>query len=494
MTSGVTDSGFVKKTLPEILAEIAADEKALISASLNTLPSSIIGQINGIVADKLRELWDVAEAIYRAFQPDYASGDSLDHIMAITGAKRLAAAKSRIIVDRLLLADGVTLTAGSMISVGVSGARFELLADLSNATGFSNLFSAEFAAIEYGSIPAFAQTLNNIVTPIVGWTAQAAMKTAVAEMYAVGSTSLILIPDEDVSKQETINFPAGGPYTAQECADFINADASYSEAYDANGYLLVVSVLDGVGSAIKAKDFGGSNANLVFLFPTTAVVGMNSIDATLGRDTETDVDARIRREELLQVSGSATVDAIRAAVRALDYIVQCLVIENTTDGPVDGLPAHSFETIAFGGTAGDEQEIAETIFGAKPAGIQAYGSISKTVTDSQSLDHVVGLSRPTEVPIYIALTVTAYADDFPTDGEDQIKEALKALGDSQQIGQDVIALQYNAAPLGIAGTEDVTAFVIDDADPPVSSTNISIATRELATVALADIDLTMVWL
>lgn len=488
---GVTDTGFLKKTLSEILAEIEEEEKARISASLNVLASSVLGQINGIFADKLRELWDVAEAVYRSQYPDSANADALEQLCALTGINRKGPRKSTVLLERILLDDGTTLPIGSIVSVGVQGNRFVTLEEAVNASGFTDLFSVHAESELYGPIPGYAATIDSIVSPVSGWTAKAAMKASAAGPYAVGSMSLIVISDEE---QETVNFPAGGPYTAQECADFINADFLYAEGFDADGTLLIASKTDGTGSSIKAKDFGGSNANTVFLFPTTEVKGMNSLDAELGRNLETDPELRERRELSLSQGGSGTVDALRADLLELSYVLQCFIFENDTDvTDGDGLPPHSFEAVVLGGDVDDEQEIAETIWSGKPAGIATYGDISKTVEDSQGVDHVVKFSRPTEVPLYLELTVEAVEEDFPDDGADQIKNALKALADAQEVGGDVIALRYMAEPLDVSGVMDVTVFKIDIVYPPLNTGNIPIASRELATLALTDIDLTVVW-
>jgi hypothetical protein len=277
-------------------------------------------------------------------------------------------------------------------------------------------------------------------------------------------------------------------------ADEIAIQMTVVETFDANGKVGINSKTDGPGSAIQVL---GGTANAVLGFSTSRVEGMNSDNAELGRDTETDAEFRLRREQLLRVVGSGTVEAIRARIRELSYVVQCFVFENTTMATVDGIPAKAFEAVAYGGLVTDNQEIADTIWEVKPAGIQAYGSTNKTVVDSQGISHTIGFSRPVEVPIYFKLTVDAYADDFPTAGEVQIKAAMKALGDAQQIGEDVIALQYRASSLDIAGVEDVSVFYLSKVAPPPDpsgTANITIAARELATVDIGDINLTMNWL
>ena len=67
MSYGVTSDGFVKKTLTVIKGEIEDTWRDTISPTVNALATAVFGQFNGIHSDKLRELWDVGQAIYRSF-------------------------------------------------------------------------------------------------------------------------------------------------------------------------------------------------------------------------------------------------------------------------------------------------------------------------------------------------------------------------------------------------------------------------------------------
>lgn len=101
-------------------------------------------------------------------------------------------------------------------------------------------------------------------------------------------------------------------------------------------------------------------------------------------------------------------------------------------------------------------------------------------------NHTIEFSRPADIPIYIDATLTTDGD-FPVDGVAQVKAALVALGDTLQIGDDVVALQFKAECLTISGVVDVTIFEIDDVSPPVGTTNISIGVLELASFDTANI-------
>lgn len=77
---GVTETGFSKKSTGEQLAELETAMQADFGAGVVQDAQSPLGQLNGMFADALGELWDIAEAIYGSFDPDQATGTRLDAI------------------------------------------------------------------------------------------------------------------------------------------------------------------------------------------------------------------------------------------------------------------------------------------------------------------------------------------------------------------------------------------------------------------------------
>ena len=297
--AGVELTGFVKKTLAELLSEIEAAERADISPALNLQGDSVFGQLNGVFGDKLREEWDVSEAVYNSFNPDLATGASLDALAAITGAIRLPATTSTVTVT-CTGTPATLLPAGRVVSVAGTGDRFVSLADAT--IGGGGTVEGAFESEELGPIAAPAGTLTVIETPVAGW-----------------------------------------------------ASAS------------------------------------------------NALDADPGTNIETDADFRARRIALLRVSGSATVEAIRSQTLNVTGVLKSFVFENVTLlVDIDGLPGKSFEVVISGG---DEQDIADVIWLHKPAGIESFGTISKTVIDTQGTSHTIKLSRPTDKDVWIDLTL-----------------------------------------------------------------------------------------
>lgn len=216
-------------------------------------------------------------------------------------------------------------------------------------------------------------------------------------------------------------------------------------------------------------------------------------DAELGDNLETDAELRLRRLTLLAAQGTATIEAIRADVLAVDDVNQVYVFENATSATDSrSLPPKSIEVIVQGGTDAD---VAEAIFESKAAGIETYGhppsDVTETVTDSMGVDHDINFTRPDEQPIYIEAEIDYDAATFPSDGEQQIKDALAALGDTLEPGETVIYERFQAEVFSVSGVKDCPVFKIDDTDPPTGTSNIPFDIRELATFDTGDIDLTL---
>lgn len=483
---GVTPDGFSQKELEDIQTEIEDDLRAAFGPETNLLATSVFGQIVGVFSDKLAEVWEVLAAVYRSQYPDSASDEALDQVASFTGTTRQPATDSQVTLDQISIDGGVTLPAGRIISVGANGNRFVTLADVTNALGFQATVSVLAESEQTGPIAGFAGTIDTIVTPVSGWAAKAALSAGIAETYifAGGETLTVKI---DGGAVQTVTFVLGdfaipALATAAEVATRITTDLTGAGAVDAGGFPRIESDLDGSGSSIEVT---GGTANALLGFPTTIVKGFNSLDAALGANEETDSALRIRREQRLASTGSATIDAVRAAVLNVDNVTEAFVFENVTEvtDPA-GVDPHAFEVVIRGPTAIDV-EVAQAIFDVKAAGIKADGTLSEIITDDQGFDHTIGFSRATEIDIHIEIDVTVNTDPdegpiYPVDGDAQLKAVLVAKGDTIGIGNDVILEAVKSVSFQISGIVDVTSFLIDTSGPPTGTINIPIAIREIS--------------
>lgn len=220
----------------------------------------------------------------------------------------------------------------------------------------------------------------------------------------------------------------------------------------------------------------------------SSVIGVDSItnplDATLGRNTETDDALRIRRLQSLTRQGTATVEGIRALLIQTLNVVQANIYENVDDVVNgDGVPGHAFEAVVLGGADAD---IAAAIWKSKPAGIQAFGSTTVNVTDSQGFVQPVSFSRPQQVPIHVIAEIskntdTAEGDIYPADGDAAVAAAILAYGNAvSQVGRDLFNSQFYTPINTVKGIKGIV-LKWGTAPAPTSTANITIGNRQLAT-------------
>lgn len=169
--AGLTPTGFEAKTAAEILADLEAAQKAALGSDLDVSPEQPLGQINGIVAAALRELWEALGALYAARVPGGASGAALEGLAEITAVGRRAATYGTVTLS-VTLGAGRTLAAGAVASVvGQPENRWVTTADAVNAGGTPAAVSVAARAELAGLYRANAGTITTIATPATGWTA-----------------------------------------------------------------------------------------------------------------------------------------------------------------------------------------------------------------------------------------------------------------------------------------------------------------------------------
>lgn len=219
---------------------------------------------------------------------------------------------------------------------------------------------------------------------------------------------------------------------------------------------------------------------------TTPVTGWNSVtnalDAALGTVDENDPTLRARREAELRLTGASALDAIVADVLDVENVVSAIGRENTTDTPDGDLPAHSFQIVVWDGVGGDaeDNDIAQSIWNSKPAGILSYGVDSGEATDRQGNVRVVYFSRATQVELYIEADIVTDPDTFPGDGFDLVKEALvAAAGTRWTVGADAVPSALVGAVFAVPGIVAVPEIRIGESFVAAANATYSIDFDEI---------------
>lgn len=169
----------------------------------------------------------------------------------------------------------------------------------------------------------------------------------------------------------------------------------------------------------------------------SALTDIEVTSVTEGVDAESDNVLRERLLEIQDVSSQGDVNAVYTALYNLDDVQKVKVLENATDTEDgDGVPPYSINAIVLGETT---QNIVDTMYTKLSAGTPTYGAVSGTYTDIQGYSHICYFDRPSNVPIWIAASVTAKDGEVSVDGsfDTIIKENCNTYVNNLKIGTDV---------------------------------------------------------
>ena len=274
--AGVELTGFVKKTLDEIRTEVQAELDTNVAPleglpSLNYQADSVVGNVVDILADKLREQWDVQESTYGSFNAGTASGQSLNNLLSLLGFSRNLGEQSEA-MGFVNLDGGATIAAGAQMSQSSSDERWELAAAVSNLAANRDKIAATFRSVEFDSIFGSTGTIDTIETPTTGWSAKALQTTPILEDYAlVDGQTLTVSVDGGTAQTATFNtgdFVDIANATASEVAAVIDTDISGATSFvvGAGDRVGIESDTEGTGSTIEVT---GGTANTALGFPTT---------------------------------------------------------------------------------------------------------------------------------------------------------------------------------------------------------------------------------
>jgi uncharacterized phage protein gp47/JayE len=469
---GITPQGFVLPQLTDIQAEINQTLVSLFGANINLQPESIFGQLSGIFAEREALVWQAMQDVYNSQNPDEAFGASLDNVGALRGIPRLQATFSQVQNVRLFGTSGTPIP--TTLQVSVNGSPTSLFSPTTGTTlgaGQSCVQTLTFSATAASGT--FQLALAGNETALINW--NDTLATIQAKFQALEFASGTIVTGSIASGLLTFTFTGAGTGGFMVQPLIVVTENTLETSAPAAITLtpaITTPGLDQANVVMQATVTGPVIANAGTLTTiATPITGLTAVlntqDATVGSNVETDNAYRTRMAEELQLAGAGTVEAIRSQLLEVAGVTTVIVFENTTD-VTDGndLPPHSFEAYVQGG---DTATIAQTIWESKPAGIATYGNTSYTITDSQGLEHVINFSRPVVVPVYIAVTITPDAT-YPADGDTLVKEALVNYGNSLGIGQELIVIPNLVAQLapqisGIPGIQDAVIYVSTSPGP-----------------------------
>jgi uncharacterized phage protein gp47/JayE len=464
MTTGLTSTGFTRARLADIKSDLQDDFKDSFGDAFILDDDSPEGKLIGIMSDREDLIWEALEAIYNGQYVDSAGGVSQDKAYAMTGHVRQNPLQSTVTLYCAGTA-GTVIAKNSTVSVVLAGDYFQL----KTAVTLGTIANKTISGITRSGTTATATTSTTH-----GLTTGDYVFVTGAVQTDYNILAQVTVIDTTNFSYTVANSPATPATTTTALAmDEATAVEAESVEYDA------IQALSGTLTVIENPITGWDTVE-------------NLLDASTGRLEETDAVFRARREASLALLGSATIEAIQAALLNVTSVTSSVVYENptgVTDG--DGRPPYSIECLVAGGTPAD---ICENIFENKAGGVETYGNQTPVVhVDSQGINHTIEFSRLTEVPMYHALTITTNSDPLEgtiwdtANGKTNLLAAIVAFYDDITAGQNVKSMPYLMAAIGaIAGIKTITMYC-DRSAAPVTNTEVVIASNEIATADSSDI-------
>ena len=112
---GLTRDGFRRKRLPEILSDINRRVSDRLGVEIETGSNSLFGQLHGVFAYEIADLWEQAENTYNAMYPNTATGVSLSNAAGLAGISAISGTQSRLLAT-CYGTNGTVIPYGAQIS------------------------------------------------------------------------------------------------------------------------------------------------------------------------------------------------------------------------------------------------------------------------------------------------------------------------------------------------------------------------------------------
>jgi len=381
---GITDQGFVIKTLSVIMEEIDIALKEKFGNQINTLPESVFGQLKDIYAEREKLLWELMQDIYNSQYPNTASGVSLENVGDFNLLEKLEARASTIETQVLFGTASTVIPAGTKISVQSDiSTIFETNTEVTLVAGVDEVQTIEFSATpDEGSITFFYNTEETTaltyddVTPAATLQGYLRGLSGLSEVTVSGSFAsdfVITFAGNDGKQEQPLL--TEGTSDLKESSTPITTTITETTPGEYQGIVGMTCTETGIKNA-NAKTLTVID-NPITGFART----FNTEDATLGRDEETDPEFRLRRSNRLTTSQAGPVEAIKTHILRLNddeyadlpQLTDVIVYENVTDvTDAKNMPPHSVMAVIRqeGDVITRDQEIAQAFFESKCAGIE----------------------------------------------------------------------------------------------------------------------------
>ena len=481
--AGLSAAGLEIKTIDDVLADsktlagnIFAD---LVPAgdTVDVSDNSALGRMIGVMAPAEAALWEAIQEVYDSFNPNTALGVSLDNIVALSGINRRVARPTRAQVllegtintfissPRGKASSSTTqrvfsiLTPVTLSPVGASGIGFSVITVQDN-TKYTVSYESSGTIVDVSITSGTGATAQTILDALKAQ-ADILLAGAFTSYYKDGKLFISRIdPFQIVTFSTTPNL------SIQKVIKLgIAQDDLVSMIEQPTGTIDTISVPIQGWDSIR-----------------------NPIAATTGRYSETDVELRERFRNSKFVQSANIIESLIDALINVEGVVDVKVYENDTmDVNQNGVPPKSFMPIVLGGLPTD---VGNAIWENKPTGISSEGDTTIQIVDSIGITHPISYKRPTEVPIFVSVSITKIGE-LPGDAVAIIRQNIIDYGKQNYFIGDSVVYSRLYIPVNQVPGHMVNSLTIGKAADPTGMANIPIAFDEVATFLPENIEVVL---
>lgn len=479
---GLTPQGFVRKRLDVIVDEIHGDLSTAWGINTKLNPASYLNVLVTAFADKVAELWEVAEDNYHSMYPSSAEDISLDNASQFGGSTRENPAKTYYPMHCTGL-DGTTLAAGTLVASNTNP-PISFAATEDSLITRESFNKASISVVTVADHTDYSVALNNNLytyTSGAGATAAAILAGLVAaitddEYQATYDAPNRLVRIEALNIQSRNTLVLTTNLTTANVTSIINfASEEYGEVVLPNGAItVIVRAVPGFLSCVNLSGY------------------------IAGRLRETDAEFRRNYANKIFSRSSRMLSSIESAILSkVQGIKSVKAYENDTNEEDDyGRWPHSIEVVVEGGS---DTEIATQILHTKAGGISTYGSIEVEIPGESSENITIRFNRPQHVYCWFSASITiSHSQSLPANYADLIKAIIIARVDGLVSGGDVTPQRYIAEIYAaVSGIDYIEILVYANTDssappPPVfTDRSVIISPRQLAVTSEARIEVTL---
>lgn len=482
---GITNQGFVKKRMLDILAEQRQKAIQLFQdlvkpgEVVDVSDSSTLGRLIALDSAGDADLWEVAQMCWSSFDPNSATGISLDNLVQYGAISRFEARAST--ATGLFSGDNGTLIPGGSTVRSAANNEFVVNGSVALSPSQSSGVTLLLNSVSNATVYSFTYTTGITGTSTVSFTsgASATISSILSGIKAVVDASHPLLVATIVGETLVVD----------------RADVFQTSSFSTSNNISINKVKK-LGQLVATEQGPIEQEASTITEIVTPVLGWDSVtnplSASVGRMRETDEELRLRFRNTKLERSSNILDSLYSALLNLDGVQEVAIYENDTDmTDSNGVTAHSFLPVVLGGSS---QLIADTIWKNKPTGISSEGNTVVAITDSQGFLHNIGFERPSPVVVYVNMTLSLNPEDasiFPSDGVEQIKQQIQSYAvDNFGVGKDAIYSRL-FTPINKVPGHQIDSLFIGTSPSPTAMNNIPVPFNMIASFQSANINITI---